>query len=114
MKNENSFSCTKKFYAEAHFPYGIARSGEFNSVQSALLEKHGVVYQGLHTGELTPVNDEERDFVEVCKGLKEPQTLHERAWVRFCQKIQAKPIPKGLSVGPDLIIGSGFSEESEW
>lgn len=93
MKISGSFVSSKKFYREEHFPYGISRSGEFNKDQVVLLEIHGIAYQELHSGLRAPTNDEERDFVRVCEGSKTPQTNHEIAWMRYCQKVQKQTAP---------------------
>lgn len=92
MYQSDSFEANKRFYADKHFPYGISRSGEFNRQQAKLLEEHGEAYQALHSGERSPINDEERDFVAVCKGEKPAQTEHEVAWIRFCEKTQKKRV----------------------
>ncbi len=92
MKTSDSFVTSKKFYGEGHFPYGISRSGEFNIGQAMLLENHGIAYQELHLGERTPVNEEERDFVSVCEGIKPPQSQHEIVWMRYCQKVQEQTV----------------------
>ncbi len=86
----SSFSSNKKFHEEKHFPYGIARSGEFNKSQATLLETYGVAYQELHSGVRKPVNKEEIDFVSVCLGNKKANTQHEIAWMRYCQKIEER------------------------
>ncbi len=90
MYKSESFVTCKRFYADEHFPYGISRSGEFNRDQAKLLEDHGEAYQALHSGLRSPINDEERDFVAVCKGEKQARTEHEIAWMRFCEKTQKR------------------------
>lgn len=92
MNKKISFSCDSAFFAEEFFPFGISRSGEFTREQAELLEKHGRAYQGIHNGTREPVNEEEQGFLAVCLGEKEPETNHEKAWARFCQKINKGPI----------------------
>lgn len=98
MRKSPSFVSHGKFYAQAQFPYGLARSGEFTCEQVSLLENHGKAYQALHDGLNEPVNDEERDFLAVCRGEREPVTAHEKAWIRFCQKANDRP---AISVFPE-------------
>lgn len=88
---EDSFQANGKFNPTTHFPYGLARSGEFNRQQVLLLEKHGKAYEALHMGQRAPANEEEAHFLAVCRGDVEPETEHERVWMRYCQKIQKKP-----------------------
>ena len=86
-----SFASNSKFYAEDRFPYGLSRSGEFTCEQVALLENHGAAYQALHEGLSKPTNEEERDFLKVCQGVKDAATSHERTWARFCEKTKIRP-----------------------
>lgn len=114
MRSHGSFFSPKKFYGEEHFPYGISRSGEFNRNQAALLEDHGTAYQELHSGHREPCNDEERAFVLVCKGEKVAQTMHELAWMRYCQKAQEGSRVAGFIGRPPEGIGSHPSSDEEW
>lgn len=93
MKNSSAFSSLYKFYDEKHFPYGISRSGEFSRQQVQLLERHGNAYFALASGQREAVDDEERDFVRVCHGEKEPTTEHEVTWHRYCSKIKQMGFP---------------------
>lgn len=94
MKSSKSFSCARKFDGDRFFRYGLSRSGEFTYSQVALLELHGRAYQDLEHGEREPVNQEEKDFIKVCQGLKQAETVHERVWQQFRRKTQAqKPYP---------------------
>jgi uncharacterized protein len=87
---DTSFQANGIFNPVTHFPYGLARSGEFNRLQVQLLEKHGKAYEALHMGQRAPVNEEEAHFLAVCRGDTEAETDHERAWMRYCLKIQKK------------------------
>ncbi|WP_143247478.1 DUF413 domain-containing protein [Agaribacterium haliotis] len=90
MSNPASFHSSRKFYANDHYPYGLARSGDYNSKQSALLENCGQAYAELSSGKRKPVNDEEQRFVLVCKGELCAESEHELAWLRFCQKTDTR------------------------
>ncbi len=115
MQNLDSFVANKRFYGEEHFPYGISRSGEFNNDQAELLEVHGIAYQELHSGLRVPVNDEEREFVSVCKGHKAPQTKHEITWMRYCQKVQERTItPASVKKFVDQGLENAPSLDEEW
>ena len=93
MKSKDSFLSDRKFYALDRYPYGIGRSGDYSREQARLLECHGMAYQMLDEGSRTPVNEEERRFVAICRGEKMPQTPHEKVWVRFREKINAVIVP---------------------
>lgn len=87
MKNNDSFITDTKFLADEYFPRGLARSGEFSRSQVRMLESFGDAYQQLHAGKRSPINEEEQDFVLVCKGKKPAQTEHERVWMQFRKKV---------------------------
>ncbi len=91
MQEKDSFYSNSKFYSDKHFPYGIARSGEFTCEQADLLERHGKAYEALHMGIQEPENEEEARFVAVCRGEAEPMSDHENVWMRYCQKIKKRP-----------------------
>jgi len=97
MTKPSSFSCDKRFYGDASFPYGLSRSGEFTIQQVSLLEQHGIAYEALHNGQRTPINDEERAFVCVCRGEKKAESMHEITWQRYCDKTQKTIVPSVLS-----------------
>jgi uncharacterized protein YifE (UPF0438 family) len=97
----DSFECSGKFYADRHYPYGLARSGDFNRQQATLLETHGRAYEALHNGTREPANEEESRFLAVCRGEAEAVTPHEKAWLLFQQKVAKR------SAGP-LYANSRF------
>lgn len=80
------FESKKAFYATEHYPYGLAKSGEYTKKQASLLELHGWAYQDLCSEEREPIGEEEKAFVLVCRGEMKPITDHEKVWVRFYEK----------------------------
>lgn len=115
MSKPTAFLSHSKFYAEEHFRYGLARSGEFSSKQALLLENHGKAYQALHDGFQEPADDEERNFLAVCRGEREPSTPHEIAWVRFCQKTSMRPSISVFGVGhPSVPADDNSFASDDW
>jgi uncharacterized protein YifE (UPF0438 family) len=115
MNDDNAFISNRRFYAEEHFPYGIAGSGEFSYQQARLLENHGWAYQDLHTGARAPSNDEERRFVEVCQGREFATSIHETTWLRYCEKTQTKAVRKPFSGRPQSLTGKTYYDTNdEW
>ncbi len=114
MQSQDSFSSSKKFYGGEHFPYGMSRSGEFNRNQATLLEKHGRAYQELHSGQRESINDEERAFVLVCRGEKPAQTMHELAWMRYCEKTQKRNAVASFYGIPPEAADSLPPSDEEW
>jgi len=92
MTDLNSFSADREFNPREYFPYGISRSGEFTCEQAELLISHGHAYRALAEGSREPVTQEEVRFVDVCRGKRDAETAHERAWSLFCAKV-ARPRP---------------------
>jgi uncharacterized protein YifE (UPF0438 family) len=90
MSENTPFYSDLKFYGDMYFPYGIARAGEFTVNQVALLEKHGHAYQALHLGMRQPCCEEEKQFLAVCQGEREPETEHERVWMSLQQKANSR------------------------
>lgn len=80
-----SFLSSKRFFDDEHFPYGFERSGEFTSVQAELLTSHGRAYKALAGGEQDPSNEDEKNFVLFCKGLREAETQHEKIWKKYIE-----------------------------
>ena len=86
MPEKEPFQSDRSFYALDQYPYGIGRSGEFTEAHAQLLEDHGWAYQELDQCVRTPDCQEETNFLLVCQGKRKPQTDHEIAWRRFCDK----------------------------
>ncbi|GAA6154279.1 DUF413 domain-containing protein [Pseudoteredinibacter isoporae] len=107
-----SFVCKTKFYAQEYFPYGLSRSGEFTREQVELLENHGRAYQALHTGVRTATNGEEENFVRACRGEREPTTVHEKAWARFCEKTSLTVAVSSPNKVDSSLLDMSFSERS--
>lgn len=89
MANE-SFKAAKKFYDDKNYPRGFARSGDFTTAESALLEKHGVALKALSDGVQQPANEEERHFIAVVNSEVEAQSSIEKVWVKYLKRTSNK------------------------
>lgn len=87
-----SFETSKKFFDDANFSRGFQRSGDFTRNQAVLLENMGQALKALHEGERDAVTDEEQRFIEVCKGLIEPQSEVEKTWMTYIKALARKKI----------------------
>jgi uncharacterized protein YifE (UPF0438 family) len=90
MNMPTSFIASKAFFDTKTFPYGFARSGEFTKRQATYLESFGHAYKQLDMGEREPESQEERDFVDFCRGLKPAETEHEKVWAIYRRNIGKK------------------------
>jgi uncharacterized protein YifE (UPF0438 family) len=87
---QQSFVATRRFFDDRNFPKGFTRSGRFTLAEGNLLEKHGVAMLELEEGQRQPVNDEEKRFVQVARGEAEAETIYEKTWVKYRQRIHEK------------------------
>lgn len=81
------FRTDKRFEDKVHFPYGFLKSGDFTIEQARVLELKGQAYADLASGVRKPVGEIEREFVAFCRGKKEAQTIHERVWQRYQNRV---------------------------
>lgn len=86
----NAFSSTNKFYDDANFPRGFARSGHFTIVEADILENHGFVLKGLYNKTLAPQNSFQTQFVQVMENAQEPTNAFERAWIKYLKLTTSK------------------------
>lgn len=73
-----------------HFPRGFSRSGDFSITDSNLLSQYGETLNALSHGDLTPENEQEQHFVDVCLGEAEPATKLEMVWVKYLNKTRRR------------------------
>ncbi|PPI86366.1 DUF413 domain-containing protein [Candidatus Pantoea edessiphila] len=78
-----SFFSEHLFFDNKNYPYGFARHGDFTIKEARLLELYGFSFNELSLSKREPINEEERLFIEVCKGLREPKTEAEHVWLKY-------------------------------
>lgn len=82
-----SFTTKNRFFDTKHFPRGFSRHGDFTIKEAQLLEQYGFVLNELNLGKRTPNTEEEKLFLDVCRGLREPKTEIERVWSKYMARI---------------------------
>ncbi len=90
MVSQDVFYSERPFFGTEHFPHGLAGSGEFSHIQVQLIETHGWAYQALEDGSRAPSNADEEHFVDVMNGQQDARTPHEKAWLRFKEKVNLR------------------------
>lgn len=87
------------FFDDKAFPYGFKKSGDFTIGESDMLTEYGLRLLALENG-AAPVSEQEREFIEMVKGEREPSTKLERAWVKYRKLTKGRRIYT-LSSNPD-------------
>jgi len=86
----------KRVFADPkNYPYGFARSGDFSINESRALGQFGALIAALVDGNLKPETDEDFNYLAAAHGEKEPETLAERAWLKYQKRINR---PKAASI----------------
>lgn len=70
-----------------NYPYGFSRSGDFSINESKALMQQGCLCAALVDGILPPETPEDEQFLQVAFLHSEPETLAERAWVKYQKRI---------------------------
>ncbi len=109
----DSFATTSRFFDNKHYPRGFSRHGDFTIREAQLLERHGYAFNELNLAKRQPVTDEERQFLEVCRGQREPRTEAERVWSKYMTHIKRPKRFHTLSGGKPQVEGVEDYPESD-
>ncbi len=83
-----SFSTTSRFFDNKFYPRGFSRHGDFTIKEAQLLERFGFAFNELDLGKREPVTEEERQFVAVCRGERQPESEIEKVWSKYITRIR--------------------------
>ena len=86
------------FYGDNTFSHGISRSGYFNKRESEELALYGKTFESLCNGSLSPVNDEELEFVEAMNTSIESDLYSVILWKKYLTAIEKSRIHHGFSM----------------
>ena len=92
--NIEGFDLSAPYADKKNFPYGFHRSGEFSITQAEIMESYGRALSELALGNKIAVTNEEKSFMSVCKGEKEPSSPIEIAWLKYQTLLKRKNIVK--------------------
>lgn len=73
----------KRFYDNKAFSRGFGKSGDFTLNEDYLLSSYGQTLLALETGEISPINSEEKHFLKVVKNPGKAKTKLERTWLKY-------------------------------
>ncbi|MFT4938917.1 MAG: hypothetical protein ACI88A_001949 [Paraglaciecola sp.] len=91
-KLTREFLLKRAFSDPKNYPYGFSRSGDFSISESQALGQYGCLVAALLDGQLESVSEEDYGLLESAYGKKEPQTIAEKAWVKYQKRIN-RPKP---------------------
>ncbi|MCV2884428.1 DUF413 domain-containing protein [Aestuariibacter sp. AA17] len=96
----------KNYSDPKNYPYGFARSGDFSISESKALSQYGHLIASLVDGKLAPSTDEDHGFLQAAFGKKEPESVAERAWVKYQKRINRPKLgsiygTKAADIGDD-------------
>ena len=72
-----------KFYDDKNFPRGFDRSGVFTISEASILESYGRAMSGLQTGTLSPIDDNEMQFLTEIQGKIETTSEYGQCWRKY-------------------------------
>lgn len=70
-----------------NYPYGFSRSGDFSISESKALGAYGALFAALADGNYKPQDAEDEQFLKAIHGASDPQTVEERAWLKYQKRI---------------------------
>ena len=81
-------SLVKRIFSDAkNYPYGFSRSGDFSINESKALSQYGCLIAALVDGQIEAQTADDNHLLAAAFGTKEPETLAERAWVKYQTRI---------------------------
>ncbi len=100
------------FYGDNSFPHGISRSGHFNKRESEELATYGKTFEGLSDGSLSPINDEEAQFVKAMNTPGESDLYSVNLWKRYLAVIEKSRVHHGFSMSNGKVREPSGNERS--
>lgn len=86
-----------------NYPYGFSRSGDFSINESKALTQYGCLCAALVDGVLAPETAEDEHFLQSAFLNIEPETLAERAWVKYQKRINRPKLGSVYGSQPSVI-----------
>lgn len=109
-----SFSSQQRFFDNKNYPRGFSRHGDFTIKESQLLEKFGIAFKELDNEIRKPSTEEEKEFVSVCRGLKNPSNEYEKVWLKYLNCVNKAKKFHTLSGGkPQVDASDDFIDNDE-
>jgi uncharacterized protein YifE (UPF0438 family) len=84
--SEYNHSMSHRYYLKQPF-YPAIPLDDFTEAEKTILEKHGAWMQALDEGEIIWETEAQRQFLAVLGDFAEPETPHEKVWVKYKTKL---------------------------
>ncbi len=100
------------FYGDSIFTYGLSRSGYFNMRESEELAKYGNTFEGLWDGSLSPINEEEKQFINAMKSADESELYSVYLWKKYLAALDKSRVHHGFSMSKGRAEDASSDEQS--
>lgn len=91
------------FYALDTFPHGISRSSYFNKCESEVLIRYGATLQRLLDGSLSPISDDEKNFINQMNGHDESYLYSVKLWKKYLAAVEKRRTFHGFSASSQML-----------
>lgn len=102
-----SFVSGKEFRDDKNFPHGFSRSGNFSRNESEVLAKGGIVANALLSGDQKPKSKAHKQFLAVCRGEKDAESLFEKLWLKYVDLVGRKRVVFSFASTGNLAASDG-------
>lgn len=84
----------------------------FSESEIDVLEEHGARLERLADGRQPPSNAAGERFVEVANGRRQPETVYEKVWMKYRQRLEWERDPTNrATMGPSR---KGHDDREDW
>lgn len=84
----------------------------FSESEIDVLEEHGARLERLADGRQPPSNAAGERFVEVANGRRQPETVYEKVWMKYRQRLEWERDPTNrATMGPPR---KGLDDREDW
>lgn len=106
----------REYLKKKDYPLGVlVRPPGLTQEESHVVSRYGYWMEALDKGHIQPCTDEQKAFVSVCRGEREPSTVFETAWWKLLSR---RKFEKGGWLNPEgrnnQIYGTTFGHDGDW
>ncbi|MAP55114.1 MAG: hypothetical protein CL605_09450 [Altibacter sp.] len=86
----------------------------FSNEEISLLQKYGHWFRALENGELPPITEKQRLFVEVASGKKTPVSFEEYTWFKYKARLRIEEQKGDILYRTPTYIENGFYTRDDY